>query len=124
VVSVAQYSGDPGAPATGFSISNGAYFDVSLSSGNTFSQVSIQDCNLSGGTTALWYNGSTWAPVTPASAVTTSGGCLTITLDSSTSPSLSQLTGTPFAAGTACDKPGNGNGDKNHVHCGAPGHNK
>jgi hypothetical protein len=94
-LTVAQYASNPG-PSPTFSAS-GTYFDVSLSAGSSFSSVTITDCNLSGATTLEWNNGGTWEPVVGAPGPTLSAGCLSVTLTSSTSPSLSQLTGTVFA---------------------------
>ena len=94
-LTVAQYTSNPG-PSPSFAAS-GTYFDVSLSAGNSFSSVIVTDCNLSGATTLEWNNGGTWEPVVGAPGPTLSAGCLSVTLTSSTSPSLSQLTGTVFA---------------------------
>jgi hypothetical protein len=63
-VTVAQYSGDPvGALSTG----TGQYFDVSLSSGNTFTSLVITDCNLNGATTLEWWTGSSWQTISSLS---------------------------------------------------------
>ncbi|MEK7214616.1 MAG: hypothetical protein AAB289_03380, partial [Chloroflexota bacterium] len=51
------------------------------------------NCNLNGGTTAYWFNGSVWTLV--SQQVLSFNGCMTITLNTtSSSPLLSQLTGT------------------------------
>lgn len=53
-LTVAQYGSDPvGAPT--FS-SAGEYFDVALSSGNSFTSATVDDCNLGGGTGLEWWN--------------------------------------------------------------------
>ena len=106
-VYVSQYTSDPvGAPSFD---SSGQYFDTALSLGNSFSSVMIQDCNLGGGNTLLWFNLQAnfglgaWEPVIGDPGPTYSTGpppCLSVTLNSSTSPSLSQLTGTVFAVQT------------------------
>ena len=79
------------------------YFDVRLSNPNTFTAVTIADCNPgSGATNAYWYDGTVWKTVAagqlnlhPAAPYT---NCITITVNgSSTSPTLANLTGTPFA---------------------------
>jgi hypothetical protein len=97
-LTVAQYASNPG-PSPSFQAS-GQYFDVALSAGSSFSSVTITDCNLSGATTLQWLDGGTWVQVVGAPGPTYSTGppaCLSVTLNSSTSPSLSQLTGTVFA---------------------------
>lgn len=93
----ARYEGNPGG-ATGFSNNTGAYSDVHIVPGSTFSSLVIVNCALGGGNTAYWWNGSQWLLVSnqvydPASA------CVTITVNASTSPSLNNLLGTPFATG-------------------------
>jgi len=98
-LTVAQYASNPG-PSPSFAAS-GKYFDVSLSAGSSFSSVTITDCNLGGATTLEWNNGGTWEPVVGAPGPTLSAGCLSVTLTSSTSPSLAQLTGTVFAGATS-----------------------
>lgn len=119
-VTAAQYSGDPQGSAP-FSVSGGGYFDVHLSAGSTFSQVTVTDCGLSGGDAVEWWDASAdggqgaWNPV-PASEVrfgVPAAGCVTLTLSASTEPSLSQLTGTPFAVGTVATAPGGGGGGGN-----------
>ena len=97
-----RYATDPvGAPSFNAS---GSYFDVGVSIPNAFTSVTIDDCDLNGGTTVQWWNpaanGGTggWQP---ASAQTFSAGpppCVTLTVDATTSPSLAELTGTVFAA--------------------------
>jgi len=98
-LTVAQYASNPG-PSPSFAAA-GNYFDVSLSAGSSFSSVTITVCNLGGATTLEWNNGGTWEPVVGAPGPTLSAGCLTVTLTSSTSPSLAQLTGTVFAGATS-----------------------
>jgi len=98
-LTVAQYASNPG-PSPSFAAS-GQYFDVSLSAGSSFSSVTITDCNLGGATTLEWNNDGTWQPVVGAPGPTLSGGCLSVTLTASTSPSLAQLTGTVFAGATS-----------------------
>jgi len=98
-VTVATY---PGNPTSATAPPNGrGYFDVKVSPGNSFSSVSIVDCNLGTGNTLYWFDGTTWKVSTPQSPNTPNSGCITLTVSSTSSPTLSQLTGTPFAAGTA-----------------------
>jgi len=98
-VTVAQYAGNP---AAGTPPPNGAnYFDVKVSPGNTFTSVQIVDCNLGAGNTIYWYTGAAWTVASPVSPNTPTAGCATLTVSSTSSPNLSQLTGTPFASGTS-----------------------
>ena len=105
-LTVASYgSTDPAGPPT-FN-STGQYFDVSLSRPNTFTTVVIDDCAAGGGTTLEWWDPSAnagaggWAPVVGDPGPTYDPGpppCVSVTLDSTTSPSIAQLSGTVFAA--------------------------
>ncbi len=108
-ITVGQYGEGPsgGVPFN----SSGAPFDVALSDVNTFTSVTIKDCALNGATSLFWYNpaanggSGAWELVTPAvysPAVPGFGfgggtpACLTVTMSTTSSPSLSQLTGTVF----------------------------
>jgi hypothetical protein len=96
-VTVGTYPGDPaGAPSF---TSTGRYFDVAVSSVNSFGSLQIQDCDLNGGNVVEWWNPTSqaWAPV--SNQVLTSGppACVTVTVDASSTPSLAQLTGTVLA---------------------------
>ena len=116
-VTVSQYPSDPvGAPS--FQAS-GNYFDVSLSAKSTFTSVTVSNCNLAGGNTLYWWNPASgasgaWVPVKGAPGPTFTAGsppCATVTLASSTSPSLSQMGGTVFTTGkpTSSSTPTNTN---------------
>jgi len=96
-VTVGEYAENPvssSAPPGG-----GNYFDVKVSSRYAFSSVRIVDCHLGAGNTLYWYDGSTWRVTTPQSANMPSSGCITLTVSRTSSPNLTQLTGTPFASG-------------------------
>ena len=97
-VTVTKYAGNPtpAAPPGG-----GNYFDVKVSSRNTFTSSLIVDCNLGGANTIYWNNGTTWKIAAPQSPSTSDGECDTLTVDSTSSSTLSQLAGTPFASGTS-----------------------
>ncbi|MHB1910932.1 MAG: hypothetical protein ACYCTI_02630 [Acidimicrobiales bacterium] len=72
---------------------------MSLSTGNTFTSVVIDDCNLGGGNTLSWWNGTAWVTVTGSPGPTYTAGspaCVSVTLKPTTSPTLAQLTGTVF----------------------------
>ncbi|MHB1504270.1 MAG: fibronectin type III domain-containing protein [Acidimicrobiales bacterium] len=79
--------------------STGAYIDVKVGTGSSFTSVNVTDCNMSGGNTIYWWNGSAWEPVAPQS-YSPSTGCVTTTITSSTSPTIAELTGTVFGAGS------------------------
>ena len=110
-VTVSQYGSDPvGSPS--FS-APGEYFDVQVASGSSFSALTITDCNLNGGTGLEWWNpagdagAGAWEPVSPAPTYTAGPpACESATIDSTSSPSLSQLTGTVFAVSALATVPG------------------
>ena len=103
-LTVSQYGSNPvGQPA--FS-SAGEFFDVEVASGSSFSSLTISDCNLNGGTSLQWWNGSAWVAVSPQSYAPGSPACVTATLGTGSSPTIAQLTGTVFAVA----KPGGGVG--------------
>ena len=101
---LAQYGSNPAGPAT--FTSAGEYFDLKIASGSQFSSVAIRDCNLNGGNTLVWWNPASakWLPVVGAPGPSFSAGpppCVTVTLTSTTSPNLAQLSGTIFAVAQA-----------------------
>jgi len=112
-VNVLQYQSNPvGTPNY---TSTGVYFDVAASAGNSFSSEVIQDCDLNGGSSLLWWNPAAnagaggWQSVVGDPGPTYTAGppaCISATLDSTTSPSLSQLTGTVFGIGIGLAAPG------------------
>jgi hypothetical protein len=106
-LTLAQYPSNPAAAAS--FTSSGQYFDVAVSSTNEFSSLVIRHCALNGGDAFEWFNPSAnsgagaWQPVVgdpgPSDAAGPPG-CVSVTLDATTSPSLSQLGGTVFAVAT------------------------
>ena len=95
-LTVAQYGTDPvGTP--GFS-TPGGFFDVAVASGSQFSSVTVTDCNLNGATSLQWWTGSAWEAVSPTTGPTGNPPCLTATLDSTSTPTIAELTGTVIAA--------------------------
>ncbi len=94
---VGIYSANPASNPT-FPNNTSAYTDVHILPGSSFTSLSIVNCALKGGNVAYWWTGSNWQAV---SQQTYDGatGCVTVTVNSSTSPNLNDLTGTPFAAG-------------------------
>ncbi len=77
--------------------SSGSYLDLRLSADSSFSSVVVKDCNLAGGTALDWWNGASWALVTPESYIPGSPPCVEATLGSTSSPSLTELDGTVFS---------------------------
>ena len=109
-LTVSRYPSNPAAAAT--FPSAGTFLDVSTSSGSTFTTVVIKDCNLHGGSSLQWWNpllragAGAWAPVVGHPTDTTGlPGCLTVTLDASSSPSVSELGGTIFAVVASVSPP-------------------
>lgn len=105
-LTVADFSADPEGALT--FIGDGTYFDVYLSAGNTFTSLRLVQCGAPDADAVYWWDavpGSSegaWKAV-PASALQFGApgqGCVTITLTGATHPSLSDLSGTAFAAGT------------------------
>jgi len=100
-VTVGRYTGDPvGTP--GFEIA-GSYFDVRASTPEAFSSVTIVNCDLAGGTAVHWWNpaggpNGSWEAVSNQSYSAGPPACVTVTIGSTTSPSLAELTGTVFVA--------------------------
>ena len=94
-IGTAVYATNPAGPAV-FS-SSGGYIDV-IAAGSGLTDVTFTDCALSGGTQISWWNGTAWALASNQSYDSTTK-CVTVTVDATTSPSVSQLTGTVFGIG-------------------------
>jgi hypothetical protein len=93
-VILSQYDSNPAGEAT--LSANGNYFDVYTSQDSNFSSVTLQACNLNENSEVLWWNGSSWALVSPQIY---SNGYVSMDLSSSSSPTLAQLKGTIFGVG-------------------------
>ena len=111
-VYVAGYSGNPGGPSP-FQ-AGGSYFDVNLSGGSSFSDVVITQCGVKPSSTMEWFNATAsssssasgaWIPVNPPATFDPDSGCLTFTATSSSTPSVSQLSGSIFGAGSPLPLP-------------------
>src|SRR5262249_13903010 len=61
-IALGEYGGDP----SGTGPTGGQYFHVHLFPGHTFSGLSVVKCSVLAGQTLRWFNGSTWAAVSPA----------------------------------------------------------
>ncbi|HNS51550.1 MAG TPA: choice-of-anchor Q domain-containing protein [Anaerolineae bacterium] len=104
LLAVAEYDANPG--GTPSFVANGTYFDVYAAPGNTFSQVSIVACGLYPNDKLYWWDAGNdrWEKAGPQS-YDQDTGCVTLVVDASSSPSLSQLQGTYFAAGVPTNTP-------------------
>lgn len=102
---VGQYASDPVGPPT--FASAGEYFDVQVASGSSFTALTITDCNLNGGGSLQWWDpqanaaAGAWEAVAPVPTYTAGPPpCVAVTLTGSTSPTLTELTGTVFGVST------------------------
>jgi PKD repeat protein len=91
---VAEYDANPGGTPS-FSAS-GAYFDVYAAPDNSFTQVTIEVCSLTGSDNLFWWDGTGWVK---AYEQTFADGCITLTVNDTSSPTLSQLQATYFGTG-------------------------
>jgi hypothetical protein len=103
IVAVAQFASRPGTTTPGFD-STDEYFDVHLSQDSSFNSVTIVDCDLNGANFAYWWDGTTWILASDQS-YDEGTGCITVTVNESTLPSLENLEGTYFGAGIDHDPP-------------------
>jgi hypothetical protein len=98
-IGVGTYGAEPqGLPALRI---GSTYFDAKVSKDSIFGSVILTDCDLGGATAVQWWNSdaNAWQDVSDiAFRGTGSQRCADITVGEDTSPSLSQLTGTVFAA--------------------------
>ncbi len=107
-VATGAYAGDPEPGAAESFQSAGGYFDVAVAPGSTFADLTVTQCGLAAGDALYWWDGSAWAAVSPQSFA---GGCITADLNTATSsPTIAQLGGTPFAAGLPQPPSGSGSG--------------
>jgi len=101
-VVVGEYTSPPaGAPA----LATGTqYFDVLVAAGSAFTSLQFEDCGAAIGATTVidWYDTNTvppsWLPVSDQTYTAGPPGCVTVTINSSTTPALADLTGTIFGA--------------------------
>jgi hypothetical protein len=88
---VAVYASDPTDPPP--FTTNGDYFDIYISHDSSFSAVTIVACNMSGFSQISWLESDMWVPVFPQSY---NNGCVTMDLSNSSTPTITELTGTIF----------------------------
>jgi len=99
-VSIAKYESNPGGTPT-FE-ATGDYYDVHLDNADDVASLTIEFCLADEDTVIYYWDGASWVA---ASDQSYSDGCIVVTITSSTSPSLSNLTGLPFASGTPAPPP-------------------
>lgn len=94
---VAEYDANPGGTPS-FTVS-GSYFDVYAAPDNTFTAVTITAYGLAPSEKLFWWDETLdkWVKAAPQSY---QDGCVTLVVTDSSSPSLSQLQGTYFVAGS------------------------
>ena len=99
-VTVSQYTADP-VTSKPFSSAGTSFFDIEASSGSSFTSLSSKVCSPNAGAGLDWYTGTQWEPVVGDPGPTVTSGtppCVSFTLTSTSTPSISQLTGTVFAS--------------------------
>ena len=93
IITTAKYASNPGG-TTSFSAS-GSYYDVHLDTDAGVNSLTVEFCPAIASTIIYYWDGTDWQR---ASDQTYADGCITVTITSSTSPSLSDLTGLPFGS--------------------------
>ncbi len=96
-VSVSQDLSNPGGPLT-FNGSN-KYLSVQAVS-DPFTAVTINDCDLNGGTSLYWWDGASWQQVSGVMGPSGSPPCLSFTVTDQTTPNLNDLLHADFAVGS------------------------
>ena len=105
-VTVSQYTTDP-VTSKPFSSAGTSFFDIEASSGNSFTSLSSKVCSPNAGAGVDWYTGTQWEPVVGDPGPTVTSGtppCVSFTLTSTSTPSISQLTGTAFATASVAPR--------------------
>jgi hypothetical protein len=95
-VTVAQF---PTPPITGAAPPGVIYFDVSVTPDSNFSLLSFRVCGVAPGQTVQWQDPlrQAFVVVSKQSAASNAQGCVSVTVDSSSVPSIDQLYGSLFA---------------------------
>ncbi len=108
-VGAGQYAGVPASLSEQLTFRAGSYFDVFLSAGNSFEEVQFKDCELYGAKEVKWYNPTglnphtghdtgAWQTVSSETYEPGPPACVSVRINSGSSPSLSQMSGTVFSA--------------------------
>ncbi len=104
-VTVADYAANPtSAPLPAFATST-TYFDVKADQGNSFTMIVVRRCGLTATDVVYWWTGTAWALVSPQT-FDASTGCTTMSLSATSSPAITQLTGTLFGVGASSNSNG------------------
>jgi len=104
-VTVGEYADNPTAVDPGFVVNDVFFFDVHAG-GELPDELVVEvkcpgaDCN---GMVLRWFDGAEWLDVTPAAV--DDNGVLRFTLDDESSPTIAELTGTPFGLGNPTPPP-------------------
>jgi len=93
IVTTAKYDENPEGAAT-FNAS-GDYYDVHLEEDSGVNSLTVEFCGVTASTIIYYWGGTSWIR---ASAQTYADGCITVTITADTQPSLSDLSGLPFAS--------------------------
>jgi hypothetical protein len=94
-LTVGTYGANP--TSTKLSASTGAFFDVRIAGLSTFTSLTLTVCHLNGANAIDWWDGLVWVPFSIQS-FNPATGCVTATVTTASSPTLTQLTGTPVGA--------------------------
>ncbi|MGH2861179.1 MAG: hypothetical protein ACRDLT_06680, partial [Solirubrobacteraceae bacterium] len=107
-VTVGTYSSSP---LAGFSTGE-SWFDVSVAPGSSFSSLGFTICGVPEGDVVQWWNPTLHAlqPVSSQGAPSNPGGCITVKVTATTTPSLNDLFGTIFTVPSAGSGGGTGGG--------------
>ena len=95
VITTAKYNKNPGGSVT-FNAS-GSYWDIFLAPTTGVNSLAVEFCPASPSTIIYYWDGSSWIR---ASNQSYSDGCITVIVTSSTSPTLSQLSGLALGSST------------------------
>ena len=99
-VTTAKYEGNPGGTPTFQSSEN--YYDVHLDNVTKVTSLTINFCPATEGQVIYYWNGTTWVA---ASNQAFAGGCITVTITATTTPSLADLTGAVFGSSAPAPAP-------------------
>ncbi len=100
-ITLGEYTGNP--VSTPPPDATEKYFDVHVASGSVFTTITLQNCDLGGGNIIYWYNSGATPPAWEAvsdQSYDPATQCITLTLTTTTAPSVTQLTRTEFGVGT------------------------
>jgi hypothetical protein len=98
ILVVAQYATNPTPMFLLAPDGHGYFYDVHITPPGAFTHVTIQFCGAGAGMGAiLFWNGSMWVPASSQSFG--AGGCVTVVVDDTTVPSLTDLAGAVFGVG-------------------------